>query len=61
MTTYYQDKLKKTYAELEEKLFKFTMKSIKKMEGKEMSEHKAKFWIKSSVDLFNKYAEQIYN
>ena len=25
-----------------------------------MSNHKAKFWIKSSLDLFNKYAEQIY-
>ena len=25
-----------------------------------MSNHKAKFWIKSSIDLFNKYAEQMY-
>ena len=60
ITTYYQGRLNTTFNELEEKLYQFTLKSIKKIEGKEMSNHKAKFWMKSSIDLFNKYAEQMY-
>ena len=57
ITTYYQGQLKTTYEKLEAKLYTFTIKNIQESEGKEMSNHKAKFWIKSSLDLFNKYAE----
>ena len=60
ITTYYQGELNRTLEDLEGKLFKFTMKSINKIEGKEMTNHKAKFWIKSSLDLYNKYAQQVY-
>ena len=57
ITKYYQRQLNETYDLLEQKLFDFTKKQILKGEGATMSNIKAKFYIKTAVDLYNKYAQ----